>query len=74
MDGSGVQASVRLPTGRYGRAGRLEFPERMRSLEPRARRRSPRTGRRARIGGRICAVLVLALAIAITLAIVAKLR
>jgi hypothetical protein len=46
----------------------------MRSLEPRARRRSPRTGRRARIGGRICAVLVLALAIAITLAIVAKLR
>jgi hypothetical protein len=42
----------------------------MNPFEPRARRRSARRGRRATIGGRICAVLVLALAIAITLAIV----
>jgi hypothetical protein len=40
---------------------------------PRQRRRPDRRGRRMRIGSRICALLVLALAVAITLALVRQL-
>jgi hypothetical protein len=45
----------------------------MRVTAPRQGRRSARPGQRARIGGRICAVLMLALAVAITLAIIRQL-